>query len=387
MNFTSCEKRRPIISGLPTNLPNFVIQKRALKDLITTIARTLLKKNIAFCLYRFPNSAQWHLAIEPAHLPGKKTVSFLIAPFVERSAASEICLDVVQESDLGEDFLEYLESLPDQAIDFGDLPEETSREAYMSRIGAYLHDIRAGSLEKAILSRVFHVDKPQGFDPVECFEQLCAGYPATFVHLSLHRGGLWMGATPELLLGKTGSQYQTMALAGTQPRQESPEYYWRDKELEEHDMVCRHIEQVFLEQHCKIEAKEGPATVETGKVAHLRTMYRFEESAPVSLRTLLHALHPTPAVGGLPLQAGIDCILEHEGYDRKYYCGFIGETDFEHIARLFINLRCMQIGRHSIAIFVGGGITAASDPQEEWEETIIKSKTMVEKIYPVNEFQ
>ncbi|HUN02359.1 MAG TPA: chorismate-binding protein, partial [Niabella sp.] len=49
---------------------------------------------------------------------------------------------------------------------------------------------------------------------------------------------------------------------------------------------------------------------------------------------------------------------------------------------LYINLRCMQVGKDKIAIYTGGGITAASDAEEEWQETILKSKTVAEKINP-----
>jgi len=155
--------------------------------------------------------------------------------------------------------------------------------------------------------------------------------------------------------------------------------------MEEHRMLWAHTEKVFEANGCRLLKREGPNTIASGQVAHLSTDYIFEETSDVNIRKLLMELHTTPAVGGLPVDKGIDCILEHEGYDRKYYCGFIGQTDFLHTADFFVNLRCMQIANTHIAIYVGGGITAASDPQEEWQETIMKSKTMVEKIQPVKE--
>lgn len=261
------------------------------------------------------------------------------------------------------------------------LPTGKDRGDYMRRIDAYLDDIRESKLQKAILSRVNTVPRPENFDPVRVFEGLCTNHGNAFVYLLLHPlAGAWMGASPELLLQKQDHQFTTMALAATQPADTSHHYHWRTKEKREHEMVGKHIETVFEKFHCKQLGKNGPQAIEAGTVAHLRTSYVFEESSALDLKALLRNLHPTPAVGGYPSREALQCILQHEGYDRRYYCGFIGETDFQNRARLYVNLRCMQVGNTLLAIYCGGGITADSDPEEEWEETVQKSKTMMDSI-------
>lgn len=312
--------------------------------------------------------------------------TFVVMPFVKQSAAKEIQLGVVKKKFLNEDFVAKLYSFPDQKPQWASLPQQTSREDYFERIKLFLDDIRAGKLQKAILSRVLMIEKPADFDPFGIFKRLCQSYPNTFVHLLYHpEAGMWTGATPELLLEKQNGNYFTMALAGTQPCINSEKYHWRKKEMEEHTMVGEHIEEVFKNHSCNMIEKNGPKTIESGKVAHLQTDYVFKEKNKIDLHKILNELHPTPAVGGLPVDKGVECILQHEGYDRRYYCGYVGETDFANMARLFINLRCMQIGENHIAVYCGGGITAASDPTEEWNETIQKSLTMVEKISPVKD--
>lgn len=337
-------------------------------------------------MYRIPGRNELSLAVGREYLPHQEEEIFWMAPFVHQSSAQNIYLSVVKPETVNEDFLQKISFEPSQPEIAISLPRETRKEAYFKEINAYLRDIRDGKLQKAILSRVFHIEKPTGFDPVETFVRFTQDYPDTFVHLSLHpSSGMWMGASPELLLRKRGKNLFTTALAGTQGRKVRGEYHWRPKEMEEHRMLWAHTEKVFEANGCRLLKREGPNTIESGQVAHLSTDYIFEETSDVNIRKLLMELHPTPAVGGLPVDKGIDCILEHEGYDRKYYCGFIGQTDFLHTADFFVNLRCMQIANTHIAIYVGGGITAASDPQEEWQETIMKSKTMVEKIQPVKE--
>lgn len=345
-----------------------------------------MSKKKAFCIYRFPGREASHLAVDGNCLPDKGNKSFWIAPFTSRSAVSEIQLSVVDSTLLKEEFLTQVRAFPEGEEINRKLPAATSRAAYFTQMASFLKEIRSGRLEKAILSRVIHVSKPHDFDPVDCFMTLTREYPTAFVYLFLHPAfGIWLGASPELLLQKRESEFYTVALAGTQKRKSGSYYSWRKKEIEEHELVGRHIEMVFGEQDCMLKKKGEMTTIESGQVAHLKTEYVFQEKSNISLKKLLSELQPTPAVGGLPVAESVDCILENEGYDREYYCGFLGETDFLHTADLYTNLRCMQIGADHIAVYAGGGITAASDPQEEWEETIMKSKTMVEHILPVKE--
>lgn len=357
-----------------------------LKEKILRAAGLLLEKNIPFCLYRFPGQADLMLAVDADCLPHNEVMSFLFLPFSDRSGAAEIYMQVVSNDFINEDFIRQVASLPARTEINAFLPDETSRESYFKRIQIFLDALRAGMVEKAVLSRVLYVDKPEDFNPLDCFLRLEHDYPRTLTYLLLHpESGMWMGATPELLLQKDGSEITTMSLAGTQAKKPEGDYKWRAKEIEEHEMVDRHIEEVFKNHSYEIVRKNGPHTVETAQVAHLKTDYLFREQSTVSLKELIRALHPTPAVGGLPVEEAVQFVLDNEGYDRKYYSGVIGQTNFSDKADLYVNLRCMQVGAQKIAIFVGGGITADSDPQEEWEETVLKSKTMIEKINPMKE--
>ena len=354
-----------------------------MKDLIISVAQTLFTKNTNFCLYRFPYEKELKLALDKDFpLENKSSETFWVAPFCTQSSAQEIFLQVLDAAYLTEDFLQACKQIPTQSpFPNHALPKEISKDAYFEKINGFLRDIRSKELDKVILSRVIIQDKPAGFEPLTCLKRLIDSYPNTFVYFLFHReAGLWMGASAELLLQKKGAQVAIMSLAGTQSRNSKGEYFWRPKELEEHQMVAKHIEDTFLKHHYSLQSKNGPLTIESGQVAHLKTNYIFEEHESLPMRDLLNELHPTPAIGGLPARKGLSYILEHEGYDRKYYCGFLGETNFNTSASLYINLRCMQINQEQIAAYVGGGITAASDPQEEWEETILKSKTILDKI-------
>ena len=102
------------------------------------------------------------------------------------------------------------------------------------------------------------------------------------------------------------------------------------------------------------------------------------ESAKEALGDILQALHPTPAVCGLPKEDAFRFILSHEGYDRSYYAGFFGRWEPEGKTALYVNLRCMQCGEgaEKIRLYAGGGILPASVCEEEWMETERKLQTM-----------
>ena len=94
------------------------------------------------------------------------------------------------------------------------------------------------------------------------------------------------------------------------------------------------------------------------------------------MENLINSLHPTPAICGIPKSVATDFILKYEGYNRAYYSGYLGELNMNDSTNLFVNLRCMQIENNMAAIYVGGGITNESIPENEWLETVSKSEIM-----------
>lgn len=66
-----------------------------------------------------------------------------------------------------------------------------------------------------------------------------------------------------------------------------------------------------------------------------------------------------------------------ERYDRKYYTGFLGPCNMDSKTNLFVNLRCAEVFSDSVNLYIGGGITKDSKPEKEWEETELKSKTLL----------
>lgn len=353
-----------------------------MSDILIEISQALLDKNLNFCIYRLPHQQQVRLAIDKTLFTQDSTADlFWVSPFSSHSARPETFLKILKPTDY-QDFLKYINQLPARSTSmYRELPREITKEEYLKIINRYITDIQSEKIYKAILSRVIHQDKPQDFSLIQYFQNLSQAYPNTFAYLLSHDvAGTWLGATTELLLEKTDQLVKTVALASTQSRNSSSQYEWRAKEVYEHAIVGEHIEEVFQKCNYQMLSKNGPYNIESGQVVHLKTDYEFSKEVEQDFKKLLQDLHPTPAIGGYPAKKSVDYILQHENYDRAYYCGFLGELSQQGQTKLYVNLRCVQVGTDKLAAYVGGGITADSQAEEEWEETILKSRTVLDQI-------
>jgi len=251
---------------------------------------------------------------------------------------------------------------------------ETTKEEYLNNCRHYIDEIKKGNFEKLVLSKVKLVKKGERSDG-EIFKSLCQNYPDAFVyHLSLPFAGEWMGASPEVLLNYKNGKMITVALAGTQKlNKNTDEGHWGEKEKKEQQLVSDFIKDALRKNNVEFEKSETQ-TVAAGNLAHLKTEF-FAEIAKDKLSEILNNLHPTPAVCGIEKEKAQQFISDTEKHSRKYYTGFLGNIS-ENEMNLFVNLRCMQIHKNCFELFTGGGITADSDPEKEWEETEMKALTI-----------
>ncbi len=159
---------------------------------------------------------------------------------------------------------------------------------------------------------------------------------------------------------------------------------WNRKELLEQEYVTRHIEKVLIEFSVKDYQKNGPYTSRAGNLSHLRTDFTFSvQSAGSRLPSLINALHPTPAVCGMASGKAMDFIRSAEKHSREYYTGFLGTVGIDDLLQLYVNLRCMKVLDDQLVLYIGGGITHDSIPEEEWEETEIKADTLLSVLHQI----
>lgn len=246
----------------------------------------------------------------------------------------------------------------------------TDRAAYIGSVEAAKRLFASTELEKVVLSRVAR-SAVQATDLPGLFIDRTHRDQEAFValvHTPEH--GFWIGASPERLAHAEEGHVTVDALAGTWAGDQAPELAgaWGTKELDEQELVTRHVMRTFVDQGLQNITTRGPEVLHAGPVAHLHTTLEADLGDRL-LGDLVLALHPTPAVCGTPRHAAQEAIARLEGHDRALYAGFWGPWNAEGITDLYVNLRCLRVHDQAAECFVGAGITAASTAEAEWAET------------------
>ena len=243
--------------------------------------------------------------------------------------------------------------------------------AYAADFQRFSLAVRSGQFAKLVLSRSEECPLPDGLDTETLFFRACHAFPRAMVMLfSTPLTGTWLVASPEILLDYQPPYLCTMALAGTMPHSEGLPT-WSEKNQREQHVVEQYIADTLAPLAARI-IKDGPRTVQTGNLLHLRTDFRFVPREDVSLGPLLQNLHPTPAVCGLPKAEALDFIRHNESSARRYYTGFAGPLALNGETHLYVTLRCMEIADGKAFLHAGGGIMPDSVLADEWRETCHK---------------
>lgn len=348
---------------------------------------------MSFVYFRLPHSKQIfrnRLSVEPeelaslAELNGKR--GFVIAPFAQSADCPILLLPTDWEATTLDDDCQLSAMLLD-----ADYEEESER--YAIDFHNYHGQLESGAFQKIVLARSARLKATERLEPLTLFARACRLYPRMFVALfATERSGTWLIATPETLIGGTGGAMCTMALAGTMRlsgellgfdtegstigKDTIP---WSTKNIKEQRYVETYITEC-VERFSDDFSVEGPYTARAGDLVHLRSDIRFRLKDTAHLGDLINALHPTPAVCGMPKEATRDFIQQNESEPRGYYSGFSGLLDPNGDTRLFVTLRCMQIETANDStlyrLYAGGGLLTDSDCQSEWDETEAKMNTM-----------
>jgi isochorismate synthase len=170
-----------------------------------------------------------------------------------------------------------------------------------------------------------------------------------------------------------------MKLEGDQLNGEGESLTWSTKNIQEQRIVATYITEC-LEQFTSDFREEGPRTVRAANLVHLRSDFTFRLSDHAHIGNLLQALHPTPAVCGLPKREAFQFIVRNEHTPRRYYSGFMGPLGTAE-THLYVSLRCMNIEHDTCHLYAGGGLLKDSILEQEWQETEAKLETIRKVIY------
>ncbi len=252
-----------------------------------------------------------------------------------------------------------------------------------------LHEIAAGSFDKLVLARQLALD----------FDRPVAVAPMLASLLDDHRVGavfgvqVWgrwfVGRTPECLLHLRGERVDTHGLAGSVPRDPDPV---RDAQLSrrlqtdpklgrEHAIVAEVVRNTLQRFFRDVRTDVAESVLRIADIAHRQTRISAvrPRSAPDLLR-IAGALHPTPAVGGFPATPALRLLTAVEPFDRGWYAAPIGWIGADGGGELAVAIRSALISGASAVVYAGCGIVEGSDPDEEYDETRVKMRQMLEAL-------
>jgi menaquinone-specific isochorismate synthase len=247
--------------------------------------------------------------------------------------------------------------------------------------------IRQGRYRKVVLARRAEAGLHGELDDASFISRLDSVHPETFRFEVRFDKAVFLGASPERLVGKEGLTFATDALAGSAPMPESRGeedcgvsalgLIADPKERSEHafvvDAMRRQLAPLCQEFHCPA----SPRVLRLRHVMHMHTPIRGLLQRRLHVLDLVKALHPTPAVGGVPTEAALQWIAENEPVSRGWYAGPVGWFDRRGDGEFAVALRCGVFRDGRAFLFAGAGIVEQSDPAAEYEETTVKQQALL----------
>lgn len=255
---------------------------------------------------------------------------------------------------------------------------EAAVEAATERIGQ-------GEMSKVVLAREVTVQAATAHDPAAIFGALREQFPSCFCFCRGTPEAAFLGASPELLIRRSGAGASTVALAGSTRRSSDPavddhlgeQLLRSDKNRREQRIVAERIVRKLRPHAVWVQTAPEPEVVKIANIQHLATPVIAQLAEPRSAVELAGMLHPTPAVGGEPWPGAAGTIADLEQMDRGWYAAPVGWMDATEDGEFCVALRSALLRDREARLFAGVGVVAGSDPAAELAETEVKLQALL----------
>src|SRR5256885_10973338 len=250
--------------------------------------------------------------------------------------------------------------------------------AWAAAIESAAARLRAGEASKVVLAREV-MARGDGVMPAGMVARsLRSAYPSCFTYLITGADGTaFAGASPELLVRRTGTHAYAQPMAGSVARgateaeddRLAEQLRASAKDAAEHALVSRFVVDA-LRPFARSVAAVEPEVVRFTNIQHLATAVSADLVEPAaSALDLAAALHPTPAVGGWPRDAADRIIDDPQTIERGWYAGAVGWIDSRGDGEFAVALRCGLLWEDGARLYAGVGVMPDPDPARELRET------------------
>jgi menaquinone-specific isochorismate synthase len=357
-------------------LPNGLQDPQALR-LVTEVLAGIGDATVAVGAFGFLPDAATTLVI-PAVCVRAGTCEKALAVVIGSSPSKKAVEELLDESEHVANTASLPGSPPPDAFR---LESRRPHEDFLRRVSAAISEVRSGRIDKVVMAREVFIEANRPLRQGDLLERLRALHPscATFAVDG------FMGATPELLVRRSGTTVDSHPLAGTAARSGDPEADRRveaallesEKERAEHRAVVDAIAANLRPAMSELTVPSAPVIVELRNVSHLGThitghLARLPDGGLPNALQVLALIHPTPAVAGTPVDLALDYLAKAEELDRDRYAGAVGWIDATGDGEWHLGIRCAIVKDCTARLFAGVGIVADSDPPAELAETQLK---------------
>jgi len=270
--------------------------------------------------------------------------------------------------------------------------EEIAPSDWMAAVEQAASSIRQGDLEKVVLARSLMLQADEAFRSEMVLRSLLKEQLNTYVFAIDKPSSCFIGATPERLIKRQGEQLLTLSLAGSVARGQTPQedeelasFLRHDlKNLHEHRLAVDMIKAAMQQLCIDVEAPDAPIIRKLKDIQHLATPITGNVKEGVSLLQAVEALHPTPALGGMPREHALEAIRALEHMDRGWYAAPIGWMNTELDGEFAAAIRSALLREELAYLFAGCGIVGDSEPLSEYKETSLKFRPMLKALDALN---
>ena len=281
---------------------------------------------------------------------------------------------------------------------FEDLAANFSAAGYRQAVRRAIDYIAAGDIFQVNLSQRFTA--PLACSPAELYLRLRRANPAPFAaYLACDEPGLggspnrWavLSSSPERFLQVIDGRIATRPIKGTRPRRAGDEVFNAARRAEllasakdaaELAMIVD-LERNDLGRVCSfgtVKVTENRTIEEYASVYHTVSQVEGRLHHGCDLVDLLKATFPGGSITGAPKIRAMQIIDELEPTARSVYTGAIGHIGFDGQMDLNIAIRTLLVDGERVHLQVGGGIVADSTPEDEYDETLAKARSLLQAL-------
>jgi anthranilate synthase component 1 len=280
--------------------------------------------------------------------------------------------------------------------DNAQLKANMDKDAFTSAVARAKDYIQAGDIIQVVLSRRFELEA-ESVCPFDLYRALRLTNPSPYLFFLRYPEYALVGASPEVLVRREGSNVEVRPIAGTRRRGKTEEddlaieaeLRADPKEVAEHVMLLDlgRNDVGRISEVGSVRVPDNMVVERYAYVMHLVSSVHGTLRSDVDVEGVIRATFPAGTLSGAPKVRAMEIIEELEPHGRGVYGGAAGYLGYDGNLDLAIAIRSVLAMNDTLHVQVGAGIVYDSTPEREYEETREKARGVLRAIRLVQEEQ